>query len=213
MDLYRRHGLAFAWQCALLNTSVLLAYPAIASSHGPAPTTEADSWIQSWIGNRSKNPNKELGGEFDLRRFRDPTYVLLTPIFWKPSEPLQPDAVHVPRGFVTDFASVPRPFWTLFRPDGDYAFAAVLHDYLYWTQDRPRVAADEVFRLAMEDLRISRSQASILFSAVEQFGSASWNANRAARERGEKRVLSSFPKDPAITWEEWRKDPNAFGSN
>ncbi len=41
------------------------------------------------------------------------------------------DIIHVPAGFVTDLASVPRIFWTLLPPDGKYAKAAIIHDYLY----------------------------------------------------------------------------------
>jgi hypothetical protein len=38
----------------------------------------------------------------------------------------------VPKGFVTDLASIPRGLWNLFPPaGGQYDKAAVLHDYLY----------------------------------------------------------------------------------
>lgn len=37
----------------------------------------------------------------------------------------------VPKGFQTDFASVPKPLWALFSPFGKYTQAAVLHDWLY----------------------------------------------------------------------------------
>lgn len=46
---------------------------------------------------------------------------------------LQKDHTHIitiPKGFLTDGASVPRPFWSLLPPWGDYGQAAVLHDYL-----------------------------------------------------------------------------------
>lgn len=36
----------------------------------------------------------------------------------------------VPKGFVTDFATVPRIFWSIFPPFGIYTKASVLHDYL-----------------------------------------------------------------------------------
>jgi len=62
--------------------------------------------------------------------------------------------VEVPKGFETDFASVPRVpvFFTLF---GDRAHReAVLHDYLYRTDSIPvalRKQADEVFLEAMKE--------------------------------------------------------------
>lgn len=38
--------------------------------------------------------------------------------------------IRVPEGFITDGASVPRLFWLLLPPWGEYGQAAVLHDYL-----------------------------------------------------------------------------------
>lgn len=38
--------------------------------------------------------------------------------------------IEVPRGFITDGASVPRLLWPLFPSWGRYSRAAVLHDYL-----------------------------------------------------------------------------------
>jgi hypothetical protein len=39
--------------------------------------------------------------------------------------------ITVPKGFRTDFASIPRPFRNLFSPTGRYGKAAVVHDGLY----------------------------------------------------------------------------------
>lgn len=85
---------------------------------------------------------------------------------WELCEPLHyyltvPDAdtIHVPPGFVTDFASVPRPLWFWIAPWGRHGRAAVLHDFLYQlgsitgadgTLRRPsKREADLVFRQAM----------------------------------------------------------------
>lgn len=57
--------------------------------------------------------------------------------------------IEVPKGFVTDFASVPRVpvIYTMF---GDRAHhESVVHDYLYQTNLVPRGVADKVFREAM----------------------------------------------------------------
>ncbi len=75
-----------------------------------------------------------------MGRFKDPVYFLLHPITWKPN-PDQADqykAVEVPKGFVTDLASIPQVFWNVLRPDDKYAYAAIVHDYLYWTQSITR---------------------------------------------------------------------------
>jgi len=119
--------------------------------------------------------------------------------------------VIAPRGFVTDFASVPRVFWSLFRPDGNYAYAATLHDYLYWEQGTPRSVADEVFSSAMSDLRISDRQAEILYRAVDLFGARAWANNARLKQIGEKRILAKLP-DAQITWAEWKLRPGVFTS-
>lgn len=40
----------------------------------------------------------------------------------------------VPVAFVTDLASIPRVFWLLLPPFGEYLFGAVVHDWLYTTR-------------------------------------------------------------------------------
>jgi hypothetical protein len=39
--------------------------------------------------------------------------------------------ITVPKGFVTDFASTPRPIWWLMPPSDEYDAAAVVHDWFY----------------------------------------------------------------------------------
>lgn len=42
------------------------------------------------------------------------------------------NSIDVPIGFMTDFASVPRPLWALLPKWGKYGNTAVIHDYCYW---------------------------------------------------------------------------------
>lgn len=60
------------------------------------------------------------------------------------------ELVCVPKGFVTDFASVPRlpVIWWLFG--GIAKRPAVIHDYLYSCKDVSRSQADAVLKEAME---------------------------------------------------------------
>lgn len=41
------------------------------------------------------------------------------------------DIINIPKGFKYDLSSTPRIIWTLLPPDGDFAIAALIHDYLY----------------------------------------------------------------------------------
>lgn len=79
----------------------------------------------------------------------------------------------VPKGFVTDLASVPRPLWWLLAPHGQpQVLAAVLHDYLYRTPEaRPfgthtKRGADKVFRDAMKALKVPFARRWVMWAAV-----------------------------------------------
>lgn len=64
-------------------------------------------------------------------------------------------AVHVPAGFVTDFASVPKVLWNLLPPTGSYGKAAVIHDFLYRTDGAAtRAEADAILLEAMAALGV-----------------------------------------------------------
>jgi hypothetical protein len=157
---------------------------------------------------------KALGGAMRVSRFRDPMYFLIAPISWTPnlSETGKYQAVEVPTGFVTDFASIPPIFYSVLRPDGEYAYAAVIHDYLYWTQTGPREDADEILKLAMQDLKVGSTKLTAIYEAVRHFGGKAWNDNARLKSQGEKRILVKFPDDPTTNWEDWKKQPGVFAT-
>jgi hypothetical protein len=93
-------------------------------------------------------------------------------------KPLRGPGIIVPRGFVTDFASVPRFFWRLFPPTGTYGKAAVIHDYLYQFNGVTREQADHIFLEAMEELGVAWVTRHILFLAVRLGGWKPWNSCR-----------------------------------
>jgi hypothetical protein len=82
--------------------------------------------------------------------------------------------VSVPHGFVTDFASVPRFFWRVLPPTGEYGKAAVVHDWLYRTHLTSREEADRVFLEAMRDLGVAEWKARTMYRAVRLFGGKAW---------------------------------------
>ena len=192
------------------SASVLELSSAWAQTTDLAPTKSVDQWVAEW--KEGRRTNKDLSGPLDLRRFQDPVYILLNPISWKakPTESGGGKPLQVPAHFVTDFASIPQIFWSIFPTDGKYAYAAVLHDYAYWEQDRPKTEADTMFRQAMDDLRITDRQASILYKAVDLFGSTAWSTNAKKKAAGERRVLAKLPEDPTISWNDWKQRPGVF---
>lgn len=78
--------------------------------------------------------------------------------------------IYVPSGFVTDFASVPRPIWNILPPTGRYGKAAVIHDWLYRCTDVDRATCDRVFLEAMETLGVSWFTRRTMWLAVRAFG-------------------------------------------
>ena len=83
--------------------------------------------------------------------------------------------ITVPRGFHTDFASVPRVFWIILPPDGKYTQAAVLHDYLYSEQICERKTADRIFINAMKVLGVPLWKRRVMYRAVRMFGWIPWS--------------------------------------
>src|SRR5690348_11529740 len=87
-----------------------------------------DDWILQWM-----NSPHAATAPLHLGRFADAMYFLREPVGWAPNpgqESHKP--VKVPIGFVTDFASIPRVFWTMLPKDGLYTYPAIIHDFLYW---------------------------------------------------------------------------------
>jgi hypothetical protein len=80
------------------------------------------------------------------------------------------DMIEVPAGFVTDLASVPRILWILLPPDGKYAKAAIIHDYLYDNALRTKAEADRIFLDGITVLGVPKWKRIVMFGAVRLFG-------------------------------------------
>jgi len=98
------------------------------------------------------------------------------------------DRIDVAVGFQTDFASVPRLFWTVLPKWGKYGNASVIHDWLYWAQTRPRAQADAIFLEAMGVLGVHDAVRCPMYWAVRLFGGVAWYRNQLDRGAGFDRV-------------------------
>lgn len=79
--------------------------------------------------------------------------------------------VIVPRGFETDFASIPRSMGWLYPPDGPWAIAAVVHDWLYRRGSGvSRYYADSTFMALMECLGVPYCRRNVIYHSVRFFG-------------------------------------------
>jgi len=83
---------------------------------------------------------------------------------------------HVPVGFATDFASIPR-FARLIIPKlGKYTKASVIHDYIYQTPQimQTRKIADLIFLDGMKDLGVVKWKRTLMYWAVRVGGYFAW---------------------------------------
>jgi hypothetical protein len=114
----------------------------------------------------------------DLRDNGDMTFTLLQDFTYKSTAVGAGITIYVPKGFRTDFASVPRIFWAIFPPYGRHGKAAVIHDYLYGLvriKKFNRAVADSIFLACMKELGVSWWRRYTMYLAVRCWG---WYAVR-----------------------------------
>ena len=104
------------------------------------------------------------------------------------------DSIDVLIGFMTDFASVPRPLWWLFPRWGKYGNAAVIHDWCYWEQKRSREESDRIFREAMEVLNVPKWKVLIIYYSVKLGGGPAWLGNKKRKKKGISKVAPIMPE-------------------
>lgn len=81
------------------------------------------------------------------------------------------DVFVVPKGYVTDFASIPWPGSAIINPFGYHLEAAVIHDWLYAVGETgERAYADGLFRFAMKEQRVNRLRRNVMWSATRGGG-------------------------------------------
>ena len=140
-----------------------------------------------------------------MKNFRDGrNWMLMTPMDCQFGRGV---SVSVPKGFVTDFASIPFYLRWLVGPTGPYGMAAVVHDFLYWDQRCGKTAADHAFRRAMEEAKVSAPLRTGLYTAVALFGGAAYVGNAAEKRVGYVRAVAAPDDDvPAgVEWVDYRE--------
>lgn len=104
-------------------------------------------------------------------------WVLMAPLVYRAAAG---DVIEIPAGFITDLASIPRPFWPIVPVNGRHRAAAILHDYLYVTQHATRAAADALFLEAMARTGVRWTQRQVMYAAVRLGGAIAWARSRHA---------------------------------
>jgi hypothetical protein len=98
----------------------------------------------------------------------------------------------VPKGFITDLASIPKPLRGLIEVNGKHRKAAVLHDYLYCSQMLARKDADALFLEAMELLGVSTLQRNVMWLGVRAGGGLYWNKRTSPEDTIQDFVPDSY---------------------
>jgi hypothetical protein len=142
----------------------------------------------------------------DFRPFADGrNWIVKQPLVYRVG--ISQDSVVVPRGFVTDFASIPPALQSLIQQNGPYLLPAVVHDFLYWEQRCNREESDHLLLLAMIENKVDKAHRNAIYNAVRAAGEFAWADNAKERKAGLVRVL---PEDRiqihALTlWADYRK--------
>lgn len=113
----------------------------------------------------------------DLRAHGVKKWEVLTEFeYWREND--ANEVIKVPKGFITDLATIPRVLWSILPPHDTYAKAAVLHDYLYNNAINSKEYADDVFDEALKVLGIPPWKRKIMVTMVKIFGRGNYHKTK-----------------------------------
>lgn len=114
----------------------------------------------------------------DLRMLENYRWQLLAEFDYHVGAYPSTSIIRVTAGTITDLASTPRILWAIFPPHGQYAKAAIIHDYLYDQAIGSKAFADELFFEAMGVLGVPRWRRELMYLAVRLFGRGNYSKTR-----------------------------------
>ena len=117
---------------------------------------------------------------------RDGWYRLEESISYDVGFPNSGDRITVPVGFETDYASVPRAFWSIVAPRGAHEAAALIHDYLYKYNLRTRKEADRIYIEGLTVLNVPVWKCQLMHKAVRVWGWVPWRKGLKKKRRAAK---------------------------
>ena len=90
--------------------------------------------------------------------------------------------ITIPRGFVTDLASIPRGLWWLIAPFELSTTAPIVHDWCYRHGLKTRAEIDELFLAIMKDEGVSYWRRYAAYWGVRMGGSSSFGSGKVVVE-------------------------------
>lgn len=127
-------------------------------------------------------------------RLADNVFVVVYPLRYRIEQTSY--VIEVPRGFITDLASIPRALWWWESPLDRSMGPAIIHDYLYWDQTCTKDEADAVLFIAMKENGVKRLTRNGVYAGVRTpLGDTAFEDNTKARVGGESRYFTSAYTD------------------
>jgi hypothetical protein len=114
-------------------------------------------------------------GKLDLRAYVPEEWVMLALLMFYSAAGV---VYAIPRGFITDLASIPRLLRWMFSVNGISREPAVLHDFLYSTQPCTRAEADALFLEALKAVGASAVECRALYWGVRMGGWVAWGGHK-----------------------------------
>ena len=84
------------------------------------------------------------------------------------------DTIETFAGNTTDLASIPRPLWVFWPPEGLYTEPAVIHDGGYREQKLTRLRCDQILLEAMQDKGVDWFTCHVIYAGVRIGGWVAW---------------------------------------
>lgn len=90
----------------------------------------------------------------------------------------------IPKGFHTDLASIPRPFWFILSPaHSSLMKAAIVHDWFYrMTCDFNRKQTDLIFYALLRQNNVNIVTANLMYYSVRLFGGKYYNESYCEKD-------------------------------
>jgi len=150
----------------------LLGGRAMAQPGPPAPEAAYQAAITGLKINLMRDPR--IGGQRAAVLAKD----------WLYCYPKTRELILVPRGYVTDFASIPGFARHIIEPYGDNAEGAVAHDWFYAIgEPGQRRKADAVLRQGLKEQKVGVVTRTIVWLTVRLFGGAHYGGAREWDDR------------------------------
>ncbi|WP_147367420.1 DUF1353 domain-containing protein [Fusobacterium canifelinum] len=107
--------------------------------------------------------------ELLVKDLRNGKFELFSDYVYKTKEYL----IKVPKGFVTDYASIPKLLRAIILPYGKHSGASVVHDWLYSSNcnlEISREQADKIFLEVLKEEKVNFLLRTLMYIVVKKFG-------------------------------------------